>query len=370
MKVVYCIRPEYWNGGDGVQALKTKEYIEQLYPHVSIDIVTSPKELTESYDIAHIFNYATTDLTNAFFKKAKELKLKIVSSPIYWDYKYSINPFPLLLYFNKEFIDEDYVNRNLWFNKLLSLIPLKKFRLSYNNISPLFSKKVSFFINNSELILPNSIEEGRLCCQFGKVNESIDKIRVIYNGVDISGVSILEEKEFFSKYNIPHDYILQVGRVEYLKNQLNLISALMDYPQIPIVILGSDQTDPKYVRKVRSLAEKRGNVYFLSSVPHKDVYSFYHYAKTHVLLSLRESPGLVNLEALSQGCPIVISDKRFLPVDTYFSENYESVNPFDKYEITQAVLKSYSKSRIKVDLSRFSWDKIAKATYNAYNEII
>lgn len=370
MKIVYCIRPEYQNGGDGVQVIKTKEYIEKSHKDVSIDIITSPDDLNSSYDIAHIFNYATTNLTYSFFVKAKHLGLKIVSSPIYWDYKFSITPFLLNFCFYKDFIDENYAKRNVWFNYFLSILPFKKFRAIYNNVSPYFRKKISFFVRNSHLILPNSIEEGLLCCQFGKVKNAEKNIRVVLNGVDISGVTILEEEEFFSKYNIPRNYILQVGRIEYLKNQLNLISALKENPEIPIVILGNGRADSRYVRKVHEIASERGNVYFLSSIPHSDVYTFYRYAKSHILLSLRESPGLVSLEALSQGCPIVISDKRFLPVDTYFSSNFECVNPFNKDEIKKAVLKSYSKEHQEFEFSKFSWDQIAEATFNAYKEII
>lgn len=369
MKVAYCIRPKYENGGDGIQAIKTREYISSRYG-VEVDIITDPELLNKSYDLVHVFNYATTDLSKAFFEKAKELKIKIVSSPIYWDYSYSIMPLYMYFWCGKSFISESFVKFHRSLNPLISLLPRCLIKEAYTNVSLRFKRAIRYFVKNSELILPNSYEEGELCCAFAKIEESKSKIRVVYNGVDVSGVKIMNKDDFFSKYKIPQDYILQVGRVEYPKNQMNLISAMMDYPEIPIVIVGTPNEKRPYTHKVRELATKRGNVHFLEHVPHSEVYSFFKYAKLHVLLSMRESPGLVNLEALSQGCPIVIADERCLPVKTYFKENFISVNPFDKRDIKSAILQAYKIEHKEVDLSEFSWSKVAEQTYSAYMEIL
>lgn len=370
-KIAYCIRKGYESGGDGVQVIKTKAYIESAYD-VTIDIITDPETLSKDYDLVHIFNYVTYESTRLFFKRAIELGLKIVSSPIYWDYSYSIQPVEINIThkYRFNFLTESYAKMSRAINLFLGKIPMHKCQYTYYHLSNTFKKDLMNYIDHSQLILPNSIAEGELCCTFANRKKAVNKIREIYNGVDIKGVSILPEKVFFEKYKLPHNYVLQVGRVEFTKNQLNLISALMDRPEIPIVILGNMKVDLPYVEKLKELAHKRGNIFFITNVPHEEVYSFYHYAATHVLLSLRESPGLVSLEALSQGCPIVVSDKRFLPVSTYFTEQYESVNPFDKSAIKNAVLKSINKTRYQVDLSGFSWEIVAKQTFMAYCEIL
>lgn len=370
MRIAYCIRPNFEDGGDGVQVVKTREYLLKSHPDLEIDIITSPESLNDLYDFIHIFNYATTDVTRAFFEKACSLNLKIVSSPIYWDYSYSIMPLYMYFWCNKSFISESFVKYHRRFNPLISLLPKKLIKNSYSNVSQRFKKDIQFFIQNSQLILPNSMREGELCCKFAGVPSYESKIREVYNGVDVSNVNILKEEDFFLKYQIPQNYILQVGRIEYLKNQMNLISSLIDYPEIPIILLGKSKEKRPYVKQIRKLALKRGNVFILDSVSHDDVYSFYRYAKVHVLLSMRESPGLVSLEALSQGCPIVVSDERCLPVKTYFKENFISVNPFNKNEIKEAILTSYYKDHQEVDLSKFSWSNVANMTYKAYQEFI
>lgn len=371
MRIAYCIRPEYQSGGDGVQVIKTKEYIEKLQSDITIDILTKPEELSSNYDLVHIFNYATTGLTHSFFDRASSLGLKIVSSPIFWDYTYSMIPFRQLIRFDKEFITEKYVRRQSKISRFISSLPNARLKHIYNNVSNEFRSNIKDFIAQSELILPNSQEEGEKCCDFSNSPEEWkSKIRVVYNGVDVTGVTVEDKDSFFRKYSIPENYVLQIGRLEYLKNGLNLLSSLMELPEIPIVFVGSDRGSENYSAKLRKLGEKRGNVFFISGVPHEEIYSFYRYAKVHVLLSMRESPGLVSLEALSQQCPIVVSDERFCPVRTYFREQCEIVNPFDKKAIREAVLHSMDKPHVPVDLSRFSWDVVARQTLDAYEELL
>lgn len=372
MKIAYCIRPEYENGGDGIQIIKTRDYLLKCHPELSIEILTDETKLDDTYSLVHIFNYATSEITSRFFNKAEMLNLPIVSSPVFWDYTYSKQPLPLYFKFNKNFISERYVLLFRWLNNIIAEIPSVQIHNIYGNVSRSFRRDIRNFVNKSRLILPNSREEGEKCCAFaGLPASTTDKIRVVYNGVDLSNVEVMSKDAFFGKYKIPEDYILQVGRIEYLKNHLNLITAMKDSPQIPIVIIGNyNKERPQYYNKIVVEGNKRGNVFFLSGVPHDEIYSFYHYAKVHVLLSMRESPGLVSLEALSQQCPIVVSDDRFGPVDTYFHEQCEIVNPFDKREIKDAVLKSMNKEHRPVDLSMFSWEVVAEQTWKAYKEII
>ena len=372
MKVAFCIRPNQYAGGDMVQALKTREYLLKLEKDIQIDVLDTPEKLDKSFDVAHIFNYSTEQITNEYFAKALEMNIPIVSSPIYWDYSYAQPSYPAYVW-TKGFITKSIMRAGKMMNKLFTFIPLGRARVFSFSISSRFRKNIHYYIEKSRFILPNSMEEGKLCYLFSNYKDpSYKKIRVVLNGVDVSGVSILKKESFFSKYPIPENYILQVGRIEFAKNQINLVEAMMVKPEIPIVFLGYWDDNARYYLRMKSAAERRGNVYFVKNVPHDEVYSFYYYAKTHVLLSFRESPGLVSLEALSQKCPIVIPDTRFLPVDTYFGNNssVEVVDLFDKQSIVDGIIKSYNKPHIEVDLSRFSWLEVAKSTYSVYEEVL
>lgn len=365
INIAFCNRPSYDNplGGDAIQMIKTKEWLEKLYD-CQISIVTFPEQITDRFDIIHIFNYATYLITDGFMEKAYQLGIPIVSSCIYWDYSYAIPPLHYLILGYPSHISHNtvYFYRFLYQN-------ITSFLKKPIGVSHEFRNYVRKFINYSDYILPNSIEEGKLLLQFAGLRTT-DKIRVVYNGTEFQNSKILSHNDFFSKYNIPENYVLQVGRIEYIKNQINLLYALKDNTEIPIVFVGQT-SDKRYSDKLHKLAQQRGNVYFFDKVPHHEISSFYHYAAIHVLLSLRESPGLVSLEAASEGCPIVISSEEFLPQDSYFPNTPYSVNPLDVLGIKKVLLKAYQERKITViDSSKYSWSTVAKHTYQVYEEIL
>ncbi|WP_289199332.1 MULTISPECIES: glycosyltransferase [Bacteroidales] len=369
LNVAFCNRPN-WNdplGGDGVQMIKTKEALERLYK-INVEIVTNPDDLSAKYDIIHIFNFITTDVTSAFFEAALRLGKPIASSCIYWDYSYISYPL------NSLFVGKYYSKFSALCVRVCS-----KFLGAISGRPRVFSRgfknQLRFFVKNSAVILPNSQEEGEQLLKFLSLIDNKDKLHVVINAADIahnrSEQELLSEQDFYNRYKIPPNYVLQVGRIEYLKNQLNLVYALKDEKEIPIVFVGKP-TESKYYKKLLKLSQKRGNVFFIPHVPHDDVGLFYKYAKVHVLLSLRESPGLVSLEAKSYGCPIVTSTEEFVPVKTYFDEHDHSVNPFDISAIRSTILNVYEaeSNNIHVHQKVFDWELAAHQTYNAYNKIL
>lgn len=364
MRIAFCNRPTWNNplGGDGVQMLKTKEALERLF-QVEIDIVTDARKLNSEYDIVHIFNFVTYEVTKTFFKRAIELKIPIASSSIFWDYTYAVDRL-LMLFIHKKFSKS---------NAMLYRGVAQALALCFNKpflFTKELKKEYRYFCIHSDIILPNSREEGNLLQSFiGNINIS-SKIHIVYNGADISSKNTsIEENAFLSKYGIPKNYILEVGRIEPVKNQLNLLYALKDNKEIPIVFVGK-VINKNYYNKLKKRAQKRGNVYFVDAVPHNEIGNFYKFASLHVLPSLRESPGLVSLEALSNGCPIVISNSKYTPVQTYFSSQPYVIDPLDLADMKSCILKAYKEHRfVGEKINVFSWDTAALQTYQAYQKL-
>lgn len=367
MKVAFCIRPT-WNtplGGDGVQMLSTKKYLEEDYG-VEVDVVTDPEQINLDYDIVHIFNFATVEETEKFFEKATSLNIPIASSTIYWDYSYACTYVVKRILGYPKYLSEKQINRERFLLKLFYFFKKPKYTSFW------FKRKLRNFILYSDALLPNSEEEGELLLKFCGLysREYKEKIHVVFNGVDVKHVEKdITKDDFLTKYNIPDHYILQVGRIEYVKNQLNLIYSLKDNKEIPIVFVGRP-VEQGYFAKVKNLANKRGNVFFINNVPHDEIMMFYKYAEIHVLPSLRESPGLVSLEAAKEGCPIVVSSSNFAPVKTYFPLCPYVINPIDIEDMREIILKAYrERKRTDVDFHSYTWAMAAKQTFDAYQSI-
>ena len=385
IKIIFANRKDCFDkpGGDTVQMLKTKEYLEKYYP-VEIEILLTPKEILSDKEakIVHIFNLQTINETNKFINAARIGNKKVVLSTIYWNlldtyyikYLESLNISPI------DIPD---------FFKLILIKVFNLFILSIPNLRKKYERYISkgLFgtkqyvlqrkqaLINSDLLLPNSEEEMILCAKdFHLEKQYIEnKSCIIPNATEFSEESINIEN-IKDNYQKLKNFILQVGRIEQIKNQLNLLLSLKDYPEIPIVFIGR-YTDKKYFDKLKKIAEKRGNVFFIEQMPHNNLINFYKQASVHVLASFRESPGLVSLEAKAAGCPIVVSSKKYCPINYYNFDKYASIcNPYDKISIKNAVFTA-----IKLNTNNplpdkyktyFSYNNVAKLTYNSYLSLL
>ena len=230
-------------------------------------------------------------------------------------------------------------------------------------------------LKNVDLLLPNSIEEMYICSN--EFNLNIDYIKqktvVVPNATDFDPNDNNINKTL-EKFNFPDKYVVIAGRIDSTKNQYNLIKALYKDKDIGILIVGRIQSQKTY-SKVEKLAKKRGNVLFLSQIEQKDLIPIYKNALCHCLPSFYDTTGLVNLEALLCGCPIVVSNSRHCPIKYYEFDKYgEICNPYSCKSIRNAVLKIIKgKKDLKISpeyARKISYKNVADLTFDAYKKII
>lgn len=114
----------------------------------------------------------------------------------------------------------------------------------------------------------------------------------------------------------PYKYMLHLGRVHPKKNLENLISALplakID-PVIKLVIAGWTGEDPEYTKSLRLMVERLNLgdrvVFSEKRVGGHDKATLYRHAEVFVLPSESENFGMVVLESLAQGVPVIASNK-------------------------------------------------------------
>lgn len=380
IQIIFANRKDCFekSGGDTVQMMKTKEYLEKNYP-VEIFICNNPVDFEKYPDakIVHIFNLQTVTETLKFIEKAKKLNKHTVLSTIYWNLldsyyvKYlrflNINPIAV-----NDFVKHLIIKS---FNIGILCIPFLKNKFKKYVDKGLFGTKKYVELRKevllqADLLLPNSDEEMELCAKDFNINRKtiVDKSVVVPNAVELRKSN--EEYNF----SLPEKYVVTAGRISVEKNQLNLIRALYNDKEIGIVFVGNVE-DNSYYNSVKKLADKRGNMFFISHISQNELFSIFKNAICHVLPSYRESPGLVSLEALFQGTKIVSSGEKYCPVKYYEFDKYAEIcEPYNPKSIREAIFRAINKKG-KTCLSdeylyKISYDNVAKITFEAYQRFL
>jgi len=356
--------------GDVVQMLKTKRYLENRHG-LEVVVVRTPEDLAETdADIVHIFSMPRIDDTTAFIEVARRTGKKVALSTVYWDLTQS------------SFVTACYKRGLLPYAAYLKMFRKPAFQL-YNLAQTIRSKQSQAFysqeflekrrnaIQAAGMLLPNSDEELELLARdFGfPVAQLRSKTVVVPNAVDLDVIRNPGEDPAPDL----KDYVLCVASLDPGKNQLGLLRALYDIPDLWIVLRGSDR-NVEYANEVRRVAAARGKVRMLGELADDQIAALYRKARVHVLCSFRESTGLASLEALASGCEIVVSDAPYCPVRWYKFDQFGHVcNPFSERSIREAVLASFENKRNKVDdayRAAYSYERAVDLTKEAYDRLM
>lgn len=163
-------------------------------------------------------------------------------------------------------------------------------------------------------------------------------------------------------------YLLYVGNAHPHKNVENLIKAA-EIIKIKLVLVGSD--DFFYPRLPKSKY-----VEVVGSVPNSQIADWFRHAAALVTASKMEGFGIPPLEAMSVGCPAIVSD---IPVfhevygdaAVYFDQN-------DPQNIAEVIKKTISNKKLLSEMikkgysqaAKYSWQKMVKETYKIYVSIL
>lgn len=199
-----------------------------------------------------------------------------------------------------------------------------------------------------------------------KTSGKARNIHVIGNALD-------RPEDFPRGTNTPvsGDYILFVGQISEKKNIHSLISAFRvfakNHPQLQLVIVGdwSKRADRK---QISGLNDDR--IVMLGSLPRSQLAPLYHGARFFVNPSIREGHSNTLLEAISVGCPVLLSD---LPENRDLRlEAKHYFNPGDIRSMASALGRAHANpAAYRVAPERFpQWEKIAEQTIAVYRKLL
>ena len=366
MKVLFCVRHNFYSspGGAQIQVLKTIEGLEKL--GVACDL-TSTLEKTDfsRYDLIHLTDLTWTYDLLEYLSLLRNVRIPKVLSTIYWpfdDYAAHGAPWMQRLIFRCFGINGfEYMKAAFKLLFRRNLIYLRGLKKSY-----IASQKE--IVGSVDWLLPNS--EMELAALNSRLGLRQENYTVVNNAID---VTLFDQIMSGSSFDKAPDTITFVGRIDARKNQLNFLKAVYHTPYRIVFIGQAGPNSRKYYRKLRDLAERRGNTEFVSQVPQRTVFELMLTARVNVLTSWIETPGLVSLEALYAGCNIVVTDKG--SVREYFGDHAYYCKPDDLESIREAVemaMKAPPPSqevRRKI-ISDYSWGKAAEQTLSAYEKVL
>jgi starch synthase len=154
---------------------------------------------------------------------------------------------------------------------------------------------------------------------YPSIDES--KVEVVYNGIDLEGWQRVEDAELVRSLGIDPDRpsVVFVGRITRQKGLPYLLRAAKLLPaDVQLVLCAGAPDTPEIMAEVtglvRELQEQRTGVVWIDTVlPRHQLSAVLSQATTFVCPSVYEPLGIVNLEAMACGVPVVGSDTGGIP---------------------------------------------------------
>ena len=148
-----------------------------------------------------------------------------------------------------------------------------------------------------------------------------ERLHVIHNGIDPSFYRPAPATDALTHYGIRPDqpYVLFVGRITRQKGIVHLARAIPSIDASAQVVLcaGAPDTPEIAVEMEQAVADaqrRRGNVVWIQEMlPREAVIQFYSHATVFCCPSIYEPFGIINLEAMACGTPVVASKVGGIP---------------------------------------------------------
>lgn len=390
MKVLFQSRVDLYNprGGDTMQMEKTKAAIESIDPTIKIDISLSVNERNiNSYDIVHLFNIDWICETYIQAKNAKNHNKPLILSAIHHSYNEVLDfenyaRYDIRRIYN--FLVKSQPMRDVGKNIYRSLFNYKKIYPTLLQILIGIRNQQRNVLKMADVVLvQTNHEKADLVRDFGV---SGFRTELVVNGVDANIFANpskqLFQEFFMNKYSVDiskKKILLNVGRIEPRKNQLNLIKAYdlfkndEGFEDYILIFVGSlSERSPEYVYRFKNAVSRHCNVYYVGPLSQDMLASAMSQDGIYVHPSWFETTGLVSLEAALSGMIPVVSGER---VKEYLGDFGYYCDPKDPVSIKNAILKASKgvndmavlKKRI---LNEFTWDNAAFQTISVYRSLL
>ncbi len=227
------------------------------------------------------------------------------------------------------------------------------------------------------------------------------RVRVIHNGIDLDMYRKRDPGPTLEKYKVPREkpYVLFVGRITRQKGVVHLVRALESVnPELDVILCAGAPDTPEIEREMessaRELQKKRPGVHWIREmVAVPDLVGFYSGASLFVCPSVYEPFGIINLEAMACGCPVVATrvggipeavldgeTGLLVPFESRGGADFEPRDPAKfARDLASAINSLWSNEPLRRRMAgagrrrveeKFSWGMIARRTLAMYEELV
>ncbi len=223
-----------------------------------------------------------------------------------------------------------------------------------------------------EAIQQLGISDEKVVNILGAVNSRFKKILV----------SDQDKDSFHKKYQLPQNFILYTGGIEYRKNVESLIRAYVKLPlslrnsyQLVIVCSIEPAHKIELEKQIKAQGLEKKQIVFTGFVSDEDLLLFYNLCDFFIFPSLHEGFGLPILEAMCCGKAVIAANSP--GVSEILGREDALFDPRDDHSITSKMLEVLEKPKFKEELiqhglkriSFFSWDISAKKAIAAFENL-
>lgn len=228
-----------------------------------------------------------------------------------------------------------------------------------------------------------------------------EKVRVVHNGIDLEGWRRREDPDTVRRWGIDPDQpsVVFVGRITRQKGLPYLLRAAAQLPpNVQLVLCAGAPDTPELMAEVQQLvadlrAKREGVVWIDDMLPREELTAILSAATTFVCPSVYEPLGIVNLEAMACGTPVVGSGTggipevvthgevgTIVPIEQVTDGTGEPIDP-QKFvsDLAAALTEMVSDPQRARELGRaarkrvedhFSWEAIAERTIAVYESVL
>jgi starch synthase len=309
----------------------TREYPPNVYGGAGVHVEYLSRELAKLIEVeVHCWGTQRSDDGNLHVRGGEPAAEITAGTDA--KFKTAVDALALNLAQMKELAAIDVVHTHTWYASMAGFLAKKLYKIPFvlttHSLEPLRAWKaeqlgsgyaMSSWMERTAILDADAIvavshgTKADILRAYPEVSAS--KIHVIYNGIDLKEYQKTSDTDALVKYgvDVSQPYVLFVGRITRQKGVVHLVDAVKFLPKGMQVVLCAGAPDtPEIAAEMRAGVEAAqaagGNIVWIEKMVTKpEAIQLYSNCRVFCCPSVYEPFGIINLEAMACGAPVVAS---------------------------------------------------------------